>query len=103
MILFDRFANHENSKKHKENVAAIKAYMQEEDEEFLDEEIEEDDVGEDAEVSDERTDAEKAGYTLLKEDDNEEDEVNIDEDTEDGLYSRCPSKKSLKSVYTSRS
>jgi hypothetical protein len=82
LIIFNRFANHENSKKHKENVAALKASMLEEDEEFLGEEEEE----EDAELSDELTDAEKAGYTLLKEEDNGEDEGNKDEDTEDGLY-----------------
>lgn len=85
---FTRFANHENSKKHKENVAAIKASMQEEEDDFLgeeEEESEESDVGEAAEMKQELTDAEKAGYTLLKEDDDGEDlKEDEDEETEDG-------------------
>lgn len=59
--------------------------MKEEDDEFL-EVVEEDDVGEDAEINEDLTDAERAGYTLLKEDDDEEDlKSNKDEESEDGL------------------
>jgi hypothetical protein len=71
-------------------VAAIKASMQEEEEEFLGEVVEEDEVEEDAEICDGLTEAEKAGYTLLKEDEDDEDLKSIkDEETEEGKFLFC--------------
>lgn len=81
--------------------------MQEEEDDFLgeeEEEPEESDVGETAEMKQELTDAEKAGYTLLKEDDDDEDlKEDEDEETEDGkVILRCPSAPSNSLLFSFR-
>jgi len=74
LIFFISFANHENSKKHKENVATLKATMQEEENEYqMDEEVEEEEEEVAGQVEgQEVNDAEAAGYTLLQEEDDDD-------------------------------
>ncbi|XP_059472105.1 dnaJ homolog subfamily C member 21 [Neocloeon triangulifer] len=61
------FANHENSKKHKENVALLKVTMQEEEVEFQSEEVKESDA-----TADDDEDLVEVGYEILQEEDDAE-------------------------------
>ncbi|CAB3368296.1 Hypothetical predicted protein [Cloeon dipterum] len=85
------FANHENSKKHKENVAFIKATMIQEEEELQCEDIESNEVKESDETVDDDEDHTEVGYELLKED-IEEEEI-VEEETASASSKKKKNKK----------